>query len=277
VASAAAPAGAAGLTQVWEATGLKAPESVVHDPARGVIYVSNVNGGPADRDGNGFVSRLSPAGQVVELEWAKGLDAPKGMALVGDILFVADIDTLVAIDTADGSVKQRYPASGAKFLNDVTADRLGRVYVSDMTGDAIWRLEGGEFSAWLRDAALENPNGLLAEDGRLVVGSWGRMEADFSTKVPGHVRVVDVATKRVSDLGDPAPVGNLDGVEPDGRGGYTVTDWLNGAIFRVAADGRATRLLDLNQGSADHEFIEGERLVVVPMMTDGKVVAYRLD
>ena len=274
---AVAPAAAAELTQVWEAAGLKAPESAVHDPAKDIIYVSNVNGEADGRDGNGFVSRLSPAGEVVELEWAKGLDAPKGMALVGDTLYVADIDVLVAIDTADGSVRRRHPAPGAGFLNDVTADRLGRVYVSDMTGDAIWRLEGGEFSAWLRDAALENPNGLLAEDGRLVVGSWGRMEADFSTEVPGHVKVVDVATKKVGDLGDPAPVGNLDGVEPDGRGGYTVTDWLNGAIFHVSADGKATRLLDLNQGSADHEFIEKDRLVVLPMRTDVKVVAYRLD
>ena len=110
-----------------------------------------------------------------------------------------------------------------------------------------------------------------------MVASWGKMAADFSTEVPGHLKVVDVATKRISDLGDATPVGNLDGVEPDGRGGYTVTDWLNGAIFHVSADGKATRLLDLNRGSADHEFVEEERLVVVPMMMDGKVVAYRLD
>ena len=274
---AAAPAGAAVLTQVWEAAGLKAPESAVHDPARNVIYVSNVNGEPDGRDGNGFVSRLSPEGKVVELEWVKGLDAPKGMALVGDTLFVADIDTLVAISTADGSVRQRYPATGAKFLNDVTADGQGRVYVSDMLTDTIWALEGDRFSAWLQDDALENPNGLLAENGRLLVGSWGRMTDGFQTKVPGHMKAVDVATRKVSDMGDPAPVGNLDGVEPDGRGGYTVTDWLNGAIFHVAADGKATLLLDLNQGSADHEFIEKDRLVVLPMMMDGKVVAYRLD
>ncbi len=276
-ATAAAPAGAAGLTQVWEATGLKAPESAVHDPARNVIYVSNVNGEPDGRDGNGFVSKLSPAGKVVELEWVKGLDAPKGMALVGDMLYVADLDVLVAISVADGSVRQRYPAPGAKLLNDVTADGQGRVYVSDTLTDTIWVLEGDRFSAWLQDEALENPNGLLAEDGRLLVGSWGRMTDGFQTKVPGHMKAVDVATRKVSDLGDPAPVGNLDGIEPDGRGGYTVTDWLNGAIFQVSGEGKATRLLDLNQGSADHEFIEKDRLVVLPMMMDGKVVAYRLD
>jgi DNA-binding beta-propeller fold protein YncE len=270
-------AGAAELKQVWEVTGLKGPESAVYDPVRGVIYVSNVNGEPAAKDGNGFVSMLSPDGKATELEWVKGLDAPKGMALVGDILYVADKDVLVAIDVTSGEIKQRYEAAGAKFLNDVTADGQGRVYVSDMMANSIWRLEGGQFSEWLRDEALENPNGVLADDGRILVGSWGRMADDFSTKVPGHMKVVDVATKKVSPMGDTTPVGNLDGVEPDGRGGYTVTDWLNGAIFHVSADGKATRLLDLNQGSADHEFIEKDRLVVLPMMMDGKVVAYRLD
>ncbi|HXG82113.1 MAG TPA: hypothetical protein VNJ05_09975, partial [Sphingomicrobium sp.] len=232
-----AQAGAAELKPVWEASGLKEPESAVYDPARDVIYVSNVNGEPAAKDGNGFIAKLSPKGEVVALEWVKGLDAPKGMALVGDTL-----------------------------------------YVSDMMANAIWVLEGGRFAEWLRDDALDHPNGLLAQDGRILVASWGRdIAADFSTKVPGHVKVVEVATKKIASLGAGTPLGNLDGIEPDGAGGYTVTDWLNGAIFHVSADGRATRLLDLNQGSADHAFIAKDRLVVLPMMLDGKVVAYRLD
>ena len=272
-----AQAGAAEPKQVWEAAGFKNPESAAYDSARDVIYVSNVNGAPDGKDGNGFVSKLSPRGEVVELEWVKGLDAPKGLALAGDMLYAADIDVLVAIDTGNGSIAQRYPAPGAKFLNDVTADRQGRVFVSDMMSNAIWVLEGGKFSLWLQDEALENPNGLLAEDGRIVVGSWGRMAENFSTKVPGHLKVVDIASKKVSSLGDPTPVGNLDGIEPDGKGGYTATDWMAGALFQLSADGKATQLLDLNQGSADHEFIEKDRLVVLPMMMDGKVVAYRLE
>jgi hypothetical protein len=272
-----AQAGAAELSPVWEASGFKGPESAVHDATADVIYISNVNGEPAAKDGNGFISKLSPQGEMVELEWVGGLDAPKGMALVGDTLYVADVDVLVAIATADGSIKERYPAADAKFLNDVTAGQDGRVFVSDMMTDTIWALEDGEFAVWLQDEALENPNGLLAEDGRLLVGSWGRMAADFSTEVPGHLKVVDLESKEVSPLGDATPLGNLDGVEPDGQGGYTVTDWLNGAIFHVTADGTATQLLDLNQGSADHGFIETDRLVILPMMMDGTVAAYRLD
>ena len=115
----------------------------------------------------------------------------------------ADVDQIVAIDIAKGEVTGRHTAEGAKFLNDLTADKQGRVYASDMPTDTIWMLEGDKIAILLHDEELNNPNGLLAlDDGRILVGSWGRMAEDFSTKVPGHMRVIDVASKKVSDLGD---------------------------------------------------------------------------
>jgi DNA-binding beta-propeller fold protein YncE len=263
--------------KAWEASGFKNPESAVYDQATGAIYVSNVNGDPMQKDGNGFVSKLSPDGEVIAQEWVKGLDSPTGLALAGGTLYAADGDRIVAIDVAKGEITARHDAPGAKFLNDLTADKEGRVYASDMVGNSIWVLDDGKLSLLLQDDALDNPNGLLAEDGRLVVGSWGKMAEDFSTKVPGHMKVVDLATRRVSDLGDPTPAGNLDGVAPDGKGGYLVTDWVNGGLFRVAANGKATRLLPLKKGSADLGTMPGENLVLIPMMMEGTVVAYRVD
>src|SRR3954451_11478347 len=187
--------------KVWEASGLKNPESAVYDPASGAIYVSNVNGEPAAKDGNGFVSKLTPDGKITALEWVKGLDAPKGLALAGGKLYAADIDRLVEIDVPGSEVVPRHDAPGAKFLNDLTADTAGRVYASDMATSSVWVLEGGKLSVLVRDDALDHPNGLLAEEGRLVVASWGSMDPAASTQAPGHLRVVDLATKRVSDLG----------------------------------------------------------------------------
>ena len=92
-----------------------------------------------------------------------------------------------------------------KFLNDLAADKSGRIYVSDMVTNSIWVLDGGKLSLLTQDDALDNPNGLLVEDGRLVVASWGKMAPDFSTKVPGHMKAVDLATKKVSALGDSTP------------------------------------------------------------------------
>ena len=220
--------------KLWEASGFKQPESVVFDRAAGAIYVSNVNGDPMKKDGNGFISKLGPDGKVVTIEWVKGLDSPTGLALANGKLYAADVDQIAEIDIAKGEIIQRYEAPGSKFLNDLTADKTGRVYASDMVTNSIWVLDGGKLSLLMQDDALDNPNGLLAEDGRLVVASWGKMAPDFSTKVPGHMKAVDLATKKVSALGDSTPAGNFDGVEPDGKGGYLVTDWVSGGLFQVA-------------------------------------------
>jgi sugar lactone lactonase YvrE len=261
---------------VWEATGFKQPESAFYDSTAGAIYISNVNGDPMKKDGNGFIAKLAPDGQVTAAEWVKGLDAPTGLAMANGRLYAADVDQIVEIDPATGEITNRYEAAGAKFLNDLAADEQGRVYASDMVTNSIWVLDNGELSLFVQDDALENPNGLLVEGGRIVVGSWGKMAPDFSTEVPGHMQQVDIATKKISALGDPAPAGNLDGVEPDGKGGYLVTDWMSGGLFRFASDGKGTRLLPLKPGSADLG-VGPDGLVVIPMMMDGTVVAYKVD
>jgi DNA-binding beta-propeller fold protein YncE len=262
--------------KLWEASGFKQPESVVFDRAAGAIYVSNVNGDPMKKDGNGFISKLEPDGKVVAIEWVKGLDSPTGLALANGKLYAADVDRIAEIDIAKGEIIKRYEAPGSKFLNDLAADKTGRVYASDMVTNSIWVLDGGKLSLLMQDDALDNPNGLLVEDGRLVVASWGKMAPDFSTKVPGHMKAIDLATKKVSALGDPTPVGNFDGVEPDGKGGYLVTDWVSGGLFQVANNGKPTRLHPLQKGSADLG-VGPDGIIMIPMMMDGTVHAYRVD
>ncbi len=241
-----------------------------------MIYVSDVAGEPNAKDGAGFIAKISPGGKLVDAEWISGLNAPKGMAQHEGKLYVADIDQLAVIDIAKGEVVARHDAPGAKFLNDVAA-APGRVFVSDMMTDTIWVLDGEKFEVWLQDAALENPNGLFVEDGRLVVGSWGRMEPDFSTKVAGHMKTVDLATKEIKPLGSTEPAGNLDGVEALASGGYLATDWLSGGLLKIGADGEAETILDLEQGSADLEIIADQKLAIIPMMMNGSVAAYKIE
>jgi sugar lactone lactonase YvrE len=263
-------------SEVWKVEGLNTPESALADPEHGVIYVSNIAGEAVAKDGNGFISRVSIDGKVKDLQWATGLDAPKGLALVGDRLYAADIDQLVAIDTATGKVAKRYPAADAKFLNDVAADSSGRVYVSDMVTNRIWMLDGDTFSVLVEDAALDNPNGLKVDGNRLIVGSWGKMEPDFSTKVPGHLMTVDLATRKVAPLGDTAPVGNIDGVEPDGAGGWYLTDYVAGKLLHAGPDGKASEILQLKQGSADIGIVPSDKLILIPMMNDNALVGYKI-
>ncbi len=261
---------------VWQVGGLDAPESAVLDEAAGVIYVSNVNGKPDALDGNGYIAKLSAQGKMLNKHWVTGLNGPKGLALHDGKLYAADINKLVVIDTASGKVVATYDAPGAKFLNDVTAADDGRVFVSDMVNNQIWMLKGDLLWLWLESPALENPNGLLAEPDRLVVAAWGKMNPDFSTDVPGHLKAVDYQTRAITDLGN-QPIGNLDGLEPDGKGGYLATDWVKGALYRIDASGKAEMLMDLNQGSADLHYVTTQRLAIIPMMMDNAVVVYEVD
>ncbi len=273
----AAPALAQSAELVWESTeGFITPESVLYDSQRGVMYVSNVNGAPNEADGNGYISKILPSGEVADGSWVDGLDAPKGLAMHGGKLYVSDINQLVEIDIESGEITQRYQGADSKFLNDVTADAAGNVYVSDMVTNRIYRLSNGSFDVWVDSPDLDNPNGLHAEPGRLIVGAWGVMTDGFATAVPGHMKTVSLADGSIASLGDATPVGNLDGVEADGSGGYFVTDWMAGKLLRVDTAGNAEMLIDFEQGSADHEYIQGSGLVIVPLMMENKVVAYRV-
>ena len=100
---------------VWEATGLMGPDSAVYNARSRILYVSNINGGPMDKDGNGFISKLSLNGKVIETHWVTGLNGPKGMVLHGGRLYVADIDRLVAIRVKTGRIVASYLAPNAIF------------------------------------------------------------------------------------------------------------------------------------------------------------------
>lgn len=276
VTAGAAVAGTHTAAKVWETDGFKNPESALVDAAAGVVYVSNVNGEPTAKDGNGFLSKVKLDGTVETLAWVTGLDAPKGLAKVGGKLYVADIDQLVEIDIASGKVVQRYAAKDAKFLNDVAADAAGHVYVSDMATNTIWRLSGGTFEIFLKDDMLESPNGLLVEGDKLLVGAWGVMTDGFATKVPGHLKIVSLADKSIASHGDGSSIGNLDGLEPLGDGGYLATDWMAGKVLRIGPEGRSDVLVDLGQGAADLGYDPASGTAFVPQMQTGILYAYKI-
>ena len=272
-----APAAAAGPAKLWEVTGLEAPESALPDPEAGVVYVSSVGGASGDKNGNGFISKIALDGKMVSLKWAAGLDAPKGLARAGERLYVADIDRLVEIDVKTGKALASYPAKGARFLNDVAADGEGRIYVADTFTNTIWRLAEGRFEPWLASKALNSPNGLLVQGDKLIVAPWGVTAEDGKPGVPAGLLEVSLKDKSVRPLGDGTPVGNLDGIEAEGPSTYLVTDWVAGALFRIETSGKVTPLLDFNQGSADIGYVPSTKTVLVPLMNDNRLEAYRIE
>jgi sugar lactone lactonase YvrE len=262
---------------LWEVKGLAQPESVVEDPATGVIYVSNINGAVMQKDGNGFISRLTANGKMLERQWVKGLNAPTGLALHDRTLYAADVDQLIEINAASGEILKRYEAKGAIFLNDVTVDDEGTVYVSDTPMNTIWRLKEGSFEPWLANDALNGPNGLVVQGDKLIVASLGKVQSQGQKQEFGGLLSVSLDDQKVSKIGKGDLIGNLDGLEALQPAGYLVTDWAQGALYRVDAKGKVDRLIDLNQGSADLTYLPDKKTVLIPMMLDNSLVAYALD
>ena len=161
------------LTKLWESKAdFKLPESVVFDKENNILYVSNMQGDPFSKDGNGFISKVDLDGNIVKLKWIEGLHAPKGLAISKGKLYVGDVDQLIEIDIKTGKISKKLDAAGASFLNDVTVDTYGNVYVSDTFTDTIYRLNKfGQLTTWLYSPKLEAPNGLHYEKGQIIVGS----------------------------------------------------------------------------------------------------------
>jgi len=252
-----------------------APESTYVDPATGDIYVSLIGGMPDQKDGNGRIAKISADGTTTNAGWADGLNAPKGLRAYQGTLWTADIDEIVGFDMNTGKETARVQVPGAQFLNDVAVGSDGTVYVTDMLASKIVSLKDGKVATVSEGENLEYPNGLIVEGDVLIVGGWGKPEADFSTKVPGHLYKYDPKTKTKTVI-TPDPTANIDGVESDGKGGYIISDYNAGKIYHVSADGTVKPLTTFMPGTADIGFIPGQNRLIVPHMNENRVAAYNI-
>ena len=167
------------LTPIWDLKGdFAAPESAYYHAASNSVFVSSINGQILDKDGNGYISRLSPDGKVVSAKWVTGLNGPKGLRSVGNTLWVADIDEVVGIDIGSGKITSRVKVDGATFLNDLATAPDGTIYTSDSSGLRIYAVKDGKSSVFVEGAdVVEQPNGLLVDGSRLILGTLARRQA----------------------------------------------------------------------------------------------------
>jgi sugar lactone lactonase YvrE len=274
---ASAPASSGGApAAVWTVTdGIETPESAYYDAGSNAIYASQIAGAPDGKDGNGRIVKLTAEGKVENANFVTGLNAPKGIRSHNGTLWVADLGEVVGVDIASGKITSRVALPGAMFPNDVAVGADGTVYVSDMMGNKIFAVKDGKATVALEGAELlEHPNGILVDGNRLIVGGWGSQpKADFSTDVPGRLFAIDLKTRQKTPI-TANPIGNIDGLESDGRGGYVVTDYIKGQIIRVSGSGETQTVATFMPGTADIG-IHGDT-VIVPHMNENKVSAYTL-
>ncbi|MGC4005220.1 MAG: hypothetical protein QM811_19710 [Pirellulales bacterium] len=185
---------------------------------------------------------------------------------------------MVAIDLKTAKIASRTVIAGAKSLNDVAVDSEGGVYVSDMQGDAIHFLKDGKAKVWVAGKDVPHPNGLLVHDDELVVAGWGEAvdPTTGATKELGKLYAFDLKSKeRIEILRQ--PLGNLDGLENDGSGGYYVSDYVAGKVYQIGADGSAFLLLQGFQGAADIGVVESKGLLLVPRTDENTLTAYEIE
>jgi hypothetical protein len=251
------------LTQKWATPAvLKVPESVYYDHDRQIIYVSNVTGSPTDKDGTGFISRITADGNIDKLEWVTGLNAPKGMGITGGLLYVSDINSVVWIDIASGKVTGQLEIPGAQFLNDIATDKQGNVYVSDMNGNAIYLIRDGKVEVVVKSDKITGVNGLYVNEGNLYAGLQDRVVS------------INLKTKEVKDY--ILNTGGIDGLVPDGQGNYLISDWLGSVHLINPSKDKALLLNTAPVNAADIDYIIAKHLLLVPTFSDNRVVAYEL-
>ena len=261
---------------LWQIeTEILTPESAFYDETEKVIYISNVAGIPTEKDGKGWISKLSSTGQMLEAKWIDGIDAPKGMRIFGGELWVSNIDEVLVIQISERKIKERIKIAKAKFLNDVAIDSEGVVYVSDTLGSAIYRIRHGKVDKLISGKVADAPNGLLVVGNDLIVAAWGMPKADWSTKVPGRLYKINLKTKRKSVI-TKKPLGNLDGLELDRSGNFIVSDWIAGKVFKISSEGKVETFLENIQNSADLGVVPETNTLLVPSMSTNRVLAFRL-
>lgn len=250
------------IEKVWEVnTNLPTPESVLYYGKGNVLYVSLIDGKGAEKDGKGGIAILNPDGSIKDSNWITGLNAPKGLAIYQDLLFIADITSVVVIDIVSGNIVDEITIPESTFLNDVTVDDNGVVYVSDTREGKIFQIKDGKHSLHL--ANLPNVNGLKHDKGKLLalVGPelWA-IDANKQTKI---------LAKGFEQGGD--------GLEPIGNGDYLVTCWA-GLVYYVKADGTILKMQDVQgvMNTADLGFNPKTKVLYIPTFNNNSVIAYQL-
>jgi DNA-binding beta-propeller fold protein YncE len=253
------------LTKQWETDSLfKVPESVLYDANNQLLYVSNIDGEPhGPKDGVGSIGRIALDGKILAVHWVKGLNGPKGMGLYKDKLYVTDIDEVVVIDILKATITDRISIKGSKFLNDLSIDNKGWIYVSDSWDGKVYIIKDRKATIYLQN--LNGPNGLLTKGDDLYILASGTLY-----KAGKDQKLKEIAVNIE---------GGTDGIENVQGKDFIVSSWA-GMIYYVNGDGSKQLLLDTRAkqiNATDIGYDPKRRIVYVPTFYKNSVVAYQLN
>ncbi len=260
--------------------GLQGPRAVIYDPVDDVYLVSNVAGGPLDEDENGFVSRVSPDGEVLALQWSPPvgsgdtMDAPKGMAIRGDTLFITDIGCVHLANRLSGGIIETRCLDDVTSLSGIDVAPEGSLFLTDggyslvdgevvpSSTDAVYRLtfRGDQRGATLaRGPDLNHPTGVA-------VGSRGI----FVTSAGGDLFRFTGTGERTSILASDGQA--YEGVVFVSGGGFAYSSSTSSAVYLVDGTGAVTPLASGVDRPGDLGFDSSRNRVLVPLFDENRLV-----
>ena len=243
-------------------SGLVSPESVAQD-AKGDIYVSEI--GEFNKDGDGKITRISIDGKLST--FASGMDDPKGLTFIGKSLYVTDKNRVLKVEsdgkwTVFGST-MAFPQTPV-FLNDITSDDAGNIYVSDSgnlkSGGAIFKIAQNKKITLVLD---ENTPEILAPNGLWIIKN-DLYEVDFSS---GILYKINLKNKSISKIAE--GFGGGDGLIKSGNN-FFVSDWKNGKIFKVQGS-KVSLFKDGFTAAADIALSYDNKSIMTPDMKAGSI------
>lgn len=248
-------------TMLWKTdTSFVGSESALYHPEKDIIYVSCGNTDAAKKDGDGFIAILHPDGSVNEMEWTTGLNAPKGMAILGNSLYVTDIDEIVQIDLSSGDITEKYPVEGAQFLNDAATDG-SVIFFSDMKDNKVFQLADGEYEVIAEN--VPSINGLESYNGTL-----------YGLNGEGLIKFDDNGGYEI--LTDEVQGG--DGLVILDEDTFIASRWA-GEIYYIDGD-QVTKIVNTTpekSNTADISYIPEDKIIIVPTFLKNEVAAYQLN
>lgn len=251
------------MEEIWRISHeLSYPETVIYDKERDVLYVSNYLS-----DGSQSLSKVSLEGEVERAVWISDLVQPTGMAIRDDTLFVVERTHLAEVDIPSSRLR-RYPIPDPGFPNDVAVDEKGNLYVTDGQKGAILKFNEGNFTFWKAGSRFAQVNGIHYAEGKIFV----------ACNADARILSIDLETDEMRTVGRFDKGTLIDGIETDEAGNLLVSDY-QGKIFRITPEGQKQLLLDATapkQYCANFAYIPEKSLLIVPTLTDNRIVAFTL-
>lgn len=259
------------LEALWHTKELRVPESVLwhqqqHNGKTDTwLFVSEIDGQGSAADAVGGVALLNTDGTIRNKDWLRGLNAPKGLAVYQGKLYIADLTEVVIVDIASAKILNKIKAPDSVFLNDVTVDSKGVVYISDTRKNRIYKLEQNQISIWLDN--VEAANGLKVVGEQLYIAAGDKLLKLDLTDNTKQIKQVAIGFAE-----------RADGLEPVGNGDFIVSCWA-GLVYYVSADGRIKELLNtkaLKLNTADIGWDQATNTLYIPTFLGNSVQAFKL-